>query len=294
MIKCIATDMDGTLLNGKMEISMLNRQAIKEAQEKGIEVVIATGRLYEEARSILSQAGLDCPIISSNGAEVRQEDGSVISAVAFERKRAKTVVDLLNHEQIYMELYTNEGGYTVDIEKGIDVIIDLYLSEKFSESEEEVRNATRTRFTKGTIKRLNHFAEVLKDDKQMVYKMIAFCLDDVLLAEVRAQLEQIEGVVVSSSGGNNLEITAEGAEKGIALQRFTKEKGIDLAETMAIGDHFNDLSMLTRVGRPVAMGNAEDAVKSVCTNVTATNEEDGVGKAIYEAMNLQLINKDKK
>ncbi|MDQ0178371.1 Cof-type HAD-IIB family hydrolase [Bacillus chungangensis] len=288
MIKCIATDMDGTLLNGKMEISMLNRQAIKEAQEKGIEVVIATGRLYEEARSILSQAGLDCPIISSNGAEVRQQDGSVTSAVAFERKRAKTVVDLLNHEQIYMELYTNEGGYTIDIEKGIDVIVDLYLSEKFSESEEDVRNVAQTRFTKGTIKRLNHFAEVLEDDNQMIYKMIAFCLDKVFLAEVRAQLEQIDGIVVSSSGGNNLEITAKGAEKGIALQRFTKEKGIDLAETMAIGDHFNDLSMLTLVGRPVAMGNAEDAVKSVCTNITATNEEDGVGKAIYEAMNLQV------
>lgn len=288
MIKCIATDMDGTLLNGKMEISMLNRQAIKEAQEKGIEVVIATGRLYEEARSILSQAGLDCPIISSNGAEVRQQDGSVISAVSFERKRAKTVVDLLNHEQIYMELYTNEGGYTIDVEKGIDMIVDLYLSEKFSVSEEDVRHVTRTRFTKGTINRLNHFAEVLEDDKQMVYKMIAFCLDKVFLAEVRAQLEQIDGIVVSSSGGNNLEITAKGAEKGIALQRFTKEKGIDLAETMAIGDHFNDLSMLRLVGRPVAMGNAEDAVKSVCTNVTTTNEEDGVGKAIYEAMNLQV------
>ena len=288
MIKCIATDMDGTLLNGKMEISMFNRQAIKEAQEKGIEVVIATGRIYEEARSILSQAGLVCPIISSNGAEVRQQDGSVISAVAFERKRAKTVVDLLNHEQIYMELYTNEGGYTIDVEKGIDVIVDLYLSEKFSVSEEDVRHVTRTRFTSGTIKQLHHFAEVLEDDKQMVYKMIAFCLDNVFLAEVRAQLEQIDEIVVSSSGGNNLEITAKGAEKGIALRRFTKEKGIDLAETMAIGDHFNDLSMLTLVGRPVAMGNAEDAVKSVCTNVTATNEEDGVGKAIYEAMNLQV------
>ena len=91
-------------------------------------------------------------------------------------------------------------------------------------------------------------------------------------------------MAVSSSGHENLEITNRQAQKGIALEAFVKAKGIVLAETMAMGDSFNDVSMLERVGRAVAMGNAAYEIKTLCDVVTETNDEHGVAKAILEVL----------
>ena len=75
-----------------------------------------------------------------------------------------------------------------------------------------------------------------------------------------------------------MEITNGQAQKGIALEAFVKSKGIDLAETMAIGDNYNDVSMLEKAGRSVAMGNADYYIKSLCDVITDTNDESGVGQ----------------
>ena len=71
MIKCIASDMDGTLLNSNQLISEENKEAIVKAQAQGIEFVVATGRSYQEATYVLDEAGITCPVICANGAEVR-------------------------------------------------------------------------------------------------------------------------------------------------------------------------------------------------------------------------------
>ena len=91
-------------------------------------------------------------------------------------------------------------------------------------------------------------------------------------------------MTITTSGHKNLEITNKHAQKGIALEAFTKEKGIGLSETMAIGDSYNDVSMLERVGRAVAMENADFEIKSLCDVITDTNDEHGVAKAILEVL----------
>ncbi len=68
MIKCVATDMDGTLLDAKMQVSQENKKAIEAAQAQGVEVVVATGRSYFEARFALDEADIHCPVICINGA----------------------------------------------------------------------------------------------------------------------------------------------------------------------------------------------------------------------------------
>ena len=77
MIKLIATDMDGTLLNAAHEISSTNQEAIKFAQEHGITVVIATGRAFYEANTPIAETDLKVPYICLNGAEVRDESFNI-------------------------------------------------------------------------------------------------------------------------------------------------------------------------------------------------------------------------
>lgn len=89
-------------------------------------------------------------------------------------------------------------------------------------------------------------------------------------------------LAISSSSRGNIEITHSDAQKGIALESIAEKLGVDMDEVMAIGDNLNDVSMLSRVGYPVAMENATDEVKAVANYITESNEQDGVGNAIIK------------
>ena len=85
---------------------------------------------------------------------------------------------------------------------------------------------------------------------------------------------------VLSAASDNIEVVTPGADKGTALGMLCRELGTDLKHTAAIGDSENDLEMLRAVGLPIAMGNANDAVKAICARQTLTNAQDGVAAAI--------------
>lgn len=288
MIKMIATDMDGTLLNASQVISEGNKQAILEAQSKGVQVVIATGRNYQEASFVLKQAGLSCPMVCVNGAEVRTDEGELISANAIAAIEAKVTAMKLMEHGVYFEVYTNKGAFTNDKEKSLAVLVDIFMSANSDIDINEVMNAAEARFEQGLVHVVDDYEKLLSDEETKIYKFLAFSLEVEKLAEVRDALENMETIVVSSSGHENLEITSLDAQKGIALEAFATSQGITLKETMAIGDNYNDLSMFKRAGRSVAMGNASDVIKAQCDYTTASNVEDGVAQAIYEVLKASV------
>lgn len=283
MIKCIATDMDGTLLNSTSKsITEMNKEAILLAQSKGIEVVIATGRSYEEAVYLLEEAKIQCPIICVNGAEVRSRDGQVISQTPLNKHDVKEVASKLLKNDVYFEAYTNKGKYSIDKEKSISIIIDIVMSANKNANYEEAIKYAEKRAK--SIHMIDNYDVLYADESIHIYKLLAFSFDLDRLEAVKEQLAGLSEIEVSSSGHENLEITHKRAQKGIALEAFVKSKEIRLAETMAIGDNFNDVSMFEVVGRSVAMGNAGDVIKQQCDYITDTNENSGVGKAILEAL----------
>ncbi|MBM7648295.1 Cof subfamily protein (haloacid dehalogenase superfamily) [Bacillus ectoiniformans] len=284
MIKCIATDMDGTLLNGKMDVSEQNREAIKKAQSEGVEVIVATGRSYSEARFALDEADIDCPIICANGAEVRDEFGNIVSQAYMEKSQVHDIYQILKEMNLYYELYTNQETYTANYEAALDIMVDVYLTAHTEVPREEIREAAKERFTKGHVHLVDDYQQVIDDESQFIYKFLVFSFDKDELEETASRLNRIARLTVSSSGSENLELTHCDAQKGIALERFVDKKGIKLEETMAIGDNFNDVSMLEKVGRSVAMGNALPEIKAICDYETSSNDEDGVAEAIIQAL----------
>ncbi|SDN00013.1 HAD family hydrolase [Bacillus sp. OK048] len=284
MIKCIATDMDGTLLNSYQKVSQENKEAILKAQAQGIEVVVATGRSYQEVRFVLDEADLHCPAICVNGAEVRTKEGEVFSATPIERQDVKKAAELLTEKDIYFEVYTNKGTYTLDPEKAVSILVDIVISANPDLNREQVVHKAGARIRNGLVHQVEDYNHLFNDEECQVYKLLAFDFDSEKLEGAASSLEDLTQLAVSSSGHENLEITNRQAQKGIALEAFIKAKVIELAETMALGDSFNDVSMLERVGRAVAMGNAAYEIKSLCDVVTATNDEHGVAKAILEVL----------
>ncbi|MEL3972949.1 HAD family hydrolase [Rossellomorea oryzaecorticis] len=284
MITSITSDMDGTLLNEHQEVSEANKKAILDAQKQGIEFMVATGRSYEEARYVLEDAGISCDIICVNGAEVRNKDGEIIHQAGIQSAHAKEIAAALNETGIYFEVYTDKGTYTENYEMGIELIVDIFTTANPEVTEEEVRQAARERFEKGHINLVEDYEKIFNDESQLVYKFLVFSFDDEQLKAADEKLKGIGGIAVSSSGKENLEVNSIDAQKGVALQKLLKEKGLSAEQAMAMGDNLNDLSMMKVAGRPVAMGNALDEIKEYCAYQTALNREDGVAKAIREAL----------
>jgi Cof subfamily protein (haloacid dehalogenase superfamily) len=284
MIKCIATDMDGTLLTATQEITAENREAILKAKEQGIEVVVATGRSYQEARFVLEESGLKLPMICVNGAEARSEEGEIVASNPLDKDKARQAALRLVENGVYFEIYTNQGTFTEDEDKAISIIVDIFSTANPEVPIEKIAEAAEERMHKGLITKIDQYDHLFEEDEYEIYKLLAFSLDDDKLAGAREGLAEIAGLAVSSSGRENIEITSQDAQKGIALEKFVQSRGISLDETMALGDNFNDVSMLEKVGKPVAMGNAAEEIKVLCGEVTVTNEESGVGKAIKKVL----------
>lgn len=284
MIKCIASDMDGTLLNAYQKITKENKAAILKAQAQGVEFVVATGRSYQEAMFVLEEAGLKCPVISVNGAEVRNVDGEVVVTNPLAKAQAKEAATLLRELGIYFEVYTNKGTFTDNEDKGLTAIIDIFASANPEAPMEMIVDGAKERFKQGLVHVVDNYESLFDDGEQQIYKFLAFTTEAEKQTAGRRALEGIAGLAISSSGFLNIEVTSEDAQKGVALERFVKERGIEMSETMAIGDNENDLSMLNRAGRAVAMGNASFEIQMECDVVTATNDESGVAQAILEVL----------
>jgi Cof subfamily protein (haloacid dehalogenase superfamily) len=284
MIKCIATDMDGTLLTATQQITPENRKAILKAKEKGVEVVVATGRSYQEAKFVLDEAGLKLPMICVNGAEVRSDEGEIVSSSPLNNDQARQAALRLVENGVYFEVYTNKGTFTEDEDKAISIIVDIFSTANPEVPLEKIAQAAEERLHKGLVRIIDHYDKLFEDGHYEIYKLLAFSLDDEKLAAANIALKEIDGLAISSSGSENIEVTSKDAQKGIALEKFVASRGISMEETMALGDNFNDASMLERVGKPVAMGNAVDHIKELCGEVTLTNEESGVGVAIMKVL----------
>ncbi|MCM3567118.1 Cof-type HAD-IIB family hydrolase [Neobacillus mesonae] len=284
MIRCIATDMDGTLLNSMQEIPEENKQAILKAQAQGVEVVVATGRSYQEAVYVLNAAGLSCPVIGVNGAEVRSIEGEVISANPIPKPLAREAAARLNANDVYFEIYTNQGAFTIDANKAVSTLVDIVMSANPEADRGEITHAAGARVRDGLIHMVEDYEQLFANEDMMIYKILVFSFEDGKLERARESLTDLDELEVTKSGAENIEINHKNAQKGIALEAFTKSKGIDLADTMAIGDNFNDISMLEKAGRAVAMGNASFEIKALCDVITESNEESGVGKAILEVL----------
>lgn len=284
MIKCIASDMDGTLLNSVQQISEENKQAILKAQAEGIEFVVATGRSYQEATYVLAQAGLTCPVICVNGAEVRGEEGEVLSSTPISKTLAREVAAKLTEHDVYHEIYTDKGAYTLDPDKAVSILVDIIVSANPEADPEEIRTAAAARTRDGLVHQIDDYELLFSDENFKIYKVLAFCFDAKKRNEAGEDLRAFADLDITSSGHENLEITNKNAQKGLALEAFVKAKGLDMADTMAIGDNLNDVSMLERAGRSVAMGNASYEIKALCDVITDTNDEHGVAQAILEVL----------
>lgn len=286
MIKLIASDMDGTLLNSKHKISKENLEAIKKAKEMGIKFTIATGRMYEDVKPLLEECDLKCQCIVLNGGEYIDEKGKVLEGIYIDKKEAREVIHMIIKENIVAEIYTNEGLYTVNTKEEAltEVAYRIKAYDPETSFEEAIKFAElHPHFV--NLKYIEDIDEFLKSDIK-IGKFIAFYNDEETTLNVKKKLESIDSLAISSTFTKNIEINNKAAQKGLILAKVADKMGIKRDEVMVIGDSFNDYSMFIEFTESFAMGNAVKQIKEVAKYITDTNDNAGVAKAIYKILNL--------
>lgn len=283
-MKCIASDMDGTLLNEDQKISEENRKALEAVRDMGGQVIIATGRSFKEARLVLDEINFNCPIISMNGAAVYDQKGELITSQPISFEELDSAITFLEEAGLYFELYTNHGVFSKNPERAIDSLVDIVLSANPEHDREDVRRRALARIEYGFLFETQDYHALIKEEDMQVFKILVFSLYKDQLSQAAQGLARFDGLTITSSGKGNIEINHRGISKGNALEKLLSQYGIPLEETIAIGDNLNDVSMFEKAGLSIAMGNACDDIKRICKDTTLSNKEDGVAHAIYRYM----------
>lgn len=286
MIKLIASDLDGTLLQDDGSISKETVRMIKEAEQQGIRFMVATGRSYNSAKQAINRAGLHVPILCMNGANLYNDEDQLLIDTPFDVPMAKEIVNAVDTNKIYLEMYTSNGVYAPEKDQFVEMLLTI-LREKFvGYTDEQIKDHINQRFQEETFTFTDDFLSVLDDPAIIPYKLLAFSFDKSDLDTLRQTFANRDDLYVTSSGFDNVEFNHKEATKGHALLAYAKTLGISSDEIMAIGDNENDLPMLTNVKYGVAMDNASDLIKAHVNYTTASNNQHGVKQAIEQALTI--------
>lgn len=281
MAKLIAVDLDGTLLNENSQISNKCLESIRFAQANAIEVVIATGRAHFDVQTIFENTNIKTWIIGANGATIHQPNGELFHSEPINRQDAINILSWLEKEEYYYEVFSNHSIFTP--QNGRDLLyieMDRVLSANSDVSQDQLKNAINKQFSQTGFTFIKSYRDLLEKEMDF-YNILAFSFSEEKLRKGREHFGQSKDITIVQSAKHNFELEHINASKGNALKILATKLNINLSETAAVGDSFNDVSMLEIAGRSAAMGNAQKEIKDICHEVTLSNAKEGVAHFIY-------------
>lgn len=287
MIKLIASDMDGTLLNEKHKIDKETVIAIKKAEGAGIIFAISTGREYDTVKPLLDENDIRCQCVLMNGAEYRDEKGNILEEINIDQKVAFKIINILQKEKVSARIFTNKGIFTTDTkEEALKEMTYRTLSFDPELTYEEAVELAKIQPYFTQLKYITNLEEFFYSDIE-VRKFVAFHNNIEIINKMKKVIGGIQDIAVSSSFIDNIEVTHITAQKGIILAKVAQKMGFQKEEVLVLGDSFNDYSMFTEFSESVAMGNAIPEIKEIAKYITDTNNNLGVAKAIYRVLEEQ-------
>lgn len=271
--RLIALDLDGTLIGSGQGISRRTLQAVARARERGIIIVIATGRTPHSARLYSRMIG-GGPVICCNGAAVLDESGAYIHLKGIPQAPLLRALELCLEHGAMVECYTPRG---IVMEKALLKAATVYAwLRRAQPAPRALLNLVRAWRVNRMIPVRSVLRWASKPNHAPVLKLMVFGETRRMQELTKRLRREVPGLQVTSSGRENVEVTAGGVSKGYGLQLLGSRLKIPREAMVAVGDSANDVEMLEYAGLGVAMGNASRAVKAVADRVTASCDQDGV------------------
>jgi Cof subfamily protein (haloacid dehalogenase superfamily) len=271
MIRLIALDIDGTLLDTHWQVPEANRAAIEHAIAGGIEVALVTGRRFDFARPVIDALPEPLTLMVNNGAVVKSRDGRTMFAHLLSRDIALRVLEATT-------AYRDAAAVVFDRPRDEQVIFERIDWTDRRRSGYALRN-------REFVAEVAPLETCLTEDPIQLMYHGPFAVMRRLIADLRALPFAADfSVSVTEYESRDfvmVDVVQAGCTKGRTVAQWAERQGLRRDEVMAIGDNLNDREMLEIAGCPVVMGNAVEALKAIDWPVTGTNDEAGVAQAIY-------------
>lgn len=264
MTKLIAIDIDGTLLNSNREITEETIEAIGEARELGIQVVLCSGRPRAGMSGLLEKLNMNKDediVISFNGVLASKVvSDEVLSQTILSYQDLLKIDSFCQKNNIKYHIQNEQGIYTTNVDVGDYTVFDAYINQ------------------------IPLFVRTLDEMKDIPIYKINFAEKPETLDSIMGQIpvELTEEYTMVRSSHCFVDILNKSTSKGQAVAKVAEYLGIAQSEVMAIGDNDNDISMIEYAGIGVVMENGSVAAKSVADYMTKSNNENGVAYAIRE------------
>ncbi len=255
-----AFDLDGTLLNSEHTLPPKNREALGELAANDVLVVLVSGRMHRSIQPISDQIGLENPIISYNGAMVRHATtGEVYHHTPVPADYAMAVINDCVEQDLHLNFCLND---------------ELYVAE---------RNAWSNLYETRTGVPATPVGDLRELAGETPTKMLLIHTPEKLQPLLDSfQTNYAKKLYVTQTQVEYIEFMNPEVTKGHALTALANQFNIPMDTVVAFGDSYNDESLLKTAGFGIAMANAVPPILACADHITATNDDDGVAKAIWE------------
>lgn len=274
-IKLIALDVDGTLLDSRNELTAATVEALQAAADRGVNIVLSTGRMLSECRELLEQLPMIRYAVTCTGAQtIDLVTGETIGRKSLTADEMRLLCSHLWDLDVLLQIFDDRDGLMHNDARRL-AEAERYCSPGLAQAirrchapEADLRAYVEA--YQGPTNKLHMFFASTKDKNTAVARTagLPFAFMDTCPTD--------------------LEIMPLGVDKGLGLRQLAEHLHLDRSQVMAIGDGGNDEGMLRYAGLAVAMGNANDHLKALAHRVTADNDHDGVAKAVWEVLEEAL------
>ena len=285
MYKLVAVDLDGTMLNHYGEISEKTKENVARCLEKGIEIVLASGRPIDSIRTISEDLGIKSYFIAGNGALVYDiQNDEIIYNNYIKKEKVLEIIKICEENSITYNVYTDKVILTTNLKFNV-----LYYYKENLKKEES---------KKTNISIVENMYEYVKHMKEEKFLKITICDENSsIFHSITKKIKEINGIEILDiahmsrkiikQGTEEIpveyfytEISANNVDKWNALEFLIKKLDIRPEEVIAIGDNINDKKMIENAGLGIAMEESTPEIIKVAKEVTDTNDEDGVAKVL--------------
>ncbi|MCW9698663.1 Cof-type HAD-IIB family hydrolase [Avibacterium sp. 20-129] len=258
--KMVFSDMDGTLLNSKHQISPTTSQAIQNIMRKNIPFIPVSARPPYAILPYMEQLCNDNEIICYSGALILDKNLTALYSITLENTLLPQLERILDHNPaLSVSYYSHLDWFSTN------------LNSSWIKQESEITGLIAK-------EKPQHLSNIHK---------ILLMGDAAYIERIEPLLkQQFPQLAIHRSKKEYLEIMNKAATKANAIQFMAQRAAVDKADIIAFGDNFNDLDMLQYVGLGIAMGNSPDEIKRLAKQITATNDEDGIALSLKQIFSL--------
>ena len=292
MYKLVAIDLDGTMLNQYGIITEKTKKAISKAQEKGVEVMIASGRAITSVKRFSKEINSNKYFISGNGAITYDiKNNKILYENILSKTKALKIIKICEENSIYYNVYTENGI----IAKNLSYNTLYYYKDNLTKPDE---NRMHINIVENVYDYFEQREEkILKimicDEHKTVFNSIVRKLKELSEIEVLEVSHMSRKIIKQGTDEIALEyfyteVSAKDVDKWNALEEIIGLMNISKEEVVTIGDNANDLKMITNAGLGVAMGESAPYVKQSADIIAPTNDEDGVAIILNKIFDLNL------